>query len=483
MTYEITKTKRNLILFTACISTFMATLDGSIVNITLPVISTYFSVSINSVQWIVSAYLLAISSVLLIWGKISDNYGKKYLFAAGLAVFTVGSVLCGVSNSLSMLIVSRVLQAIGASVTMALVQGIVTLIFPPTERGKALGIVGTVVAIGSLVGPGLGGILVHAAGWRSIFFINIPFGTAGVILALILMPKAEVKAGNKSFDTRGSVVFVFSISLLFIGLLLLQDGVISPVAMLLMLAVSLMLFIAFIMYEKKLADPLLDIRLFRNIKFSISLVTAYISYLSMFAYIFLMPFYLQYVLNYDIMTAGFIMSVYPLTTGVIAPLSGWISDKKSNIPLTLIGLCINTVAFGLLSVLNASSSVARIIPLIMLLGFGSAVFQSPNTSAIMGSVSRDKLGVAGSINAFFRNFGMVSGTTLAVMLFMFVTKVGISNMSSHVFDSAVFLKGFRAVMITAGSFSFFAVIISVFRRKIKAEENSLNSENHVFIGE
>ena len=309
MSGEITKVKRNLILFTACISTFMATLDGSIVNITLPVISKYFSVSINSVQWIVTAYLLTISSILLVWGKISDIYGKKYLFAAGLAVFTVGSVLCGVSNSLAMLIFSRVLQAAGASITMALVQGIVTSIFPPTERGKALGIIGTVVAIGSLVGPGLGGILVHAAGWRSIFFINIPFGAAGVVLALILMPKAEIKAENKSFDIKGSVIFVLSISLLFIGLLSLQDGIVTKGVMLLMLAAAFMLFAGFVLYERKQANPLLEIRLFKNIKFSISLATAFISYLSMFSYIFFMPFYLQYVLKLDILTAGLMMSV------------------------------------------------------------------------------------------------------------------------------------------------------------------------------
>lgn len=467
MSNEIAKGKRNLILFTACISTFMATLDGSIVNITLPVISEYFSVSINSVQWIVSAYLLAISSILLIWGKISDIYGKKYLFAAGLAVFTLGSVLCGVSNSLSMLIFSRVLQAIGASITMALVQGIVTSIFPPTERGKALGFIGTVVAIGSLVGPGLGGILVHLAGWRSIFFINIPFGIAGVILALVLMPNAEIKAENKSFDIKGSVIFAFSISLLFIGLLSQQDGLVSKNVMLLMLAVAFILFVVFILFERKQPNPLLDIKIFKNIKFSISLTTAYISYLSMFSYILFMPFYLQYVLKFDILTAGFIMSVYPLTTGIVSPLSGWLSDKKSTLPLTLIGLSINTSAFILLSVLSSSTTKTQIILLTMLLGLGSAVFQSPNTSNIMGSVSRDKLGVAGSINAFFRNFGMVSGTTLAVMLFMYVTKMEISNISGNAYNTVVFLLGFRAVMLTAAAVSLFAVVLSAFRGKMK----------------
>jgi len=459
----------------------MSTLDGSIVNITLPVISKYFSVNINSVQWVVTAYLLAISSILLIWGKISDIYGKKYLFAAGLAVFTAGSAMCGVSTGLSMLIFSRVLQAIGASITMALVQGIVTSIFPSTERGKALGIIGTVVAIGSLAGPALGGVLVHLAGWRSIFFINIPFGLAGVILTLILMPKAETKAENKSFDIKGSVIFVLSISLMFIGLLSQQDGILTAKVMLFMIAVSLLLFAAFIWYERKLTNPLLDIRLFKNMKFSISLATAFMSFVSMFSYVFFMPFYLQYVLKLNVLTAGLLMSVYPMTTAILAPVSGGLSDKKKKLPLTLIGLIISTAAYFLLSFSNAGTSKIQLILIIFFLGIGSAAFQSPNTSSIMGSVSRDKLGVAGSINAFFRNFGMVSGTTISVMLFMAVTKLGINNISNSTFDTEVFLKGFRAVMLTSAAFTLVAVILSAVRRKINTDtkrDTQSNSAGH-----
>jgi MFS family permease len=185
--FEPSRTKRYLILANACIATFMATLDGSIVNIALPVISQHFSVDINTIQWVVTAYLLAISSVMLIWGKLSDLYGKKWLFAIGIGVFTIGSLLCGMSWDFTTLVAARVLQAIGASIMMALTQGIVSAIFPLNERGKALGIVGTVVAVGSLVGPAAGGIIVASFGWRAIFYINIPFGIAGVILTALFM--------------------------------------------------------------------------------------------------------------------------------------------------------------------------------------------------------------------------------------------------------------------------------------------------------
>lgn len=468
MKHELTKTRRNLILMTACISTFMATLDGSIVNISLPVISEYFSASINTVQWIVTAYLLTITAILLIWGKISDIYGRKYLFAAGLAVFTIGSVLCGLSGSLAMLVFARILQAIGASITMALVQGIVTSIFPATERGKALGVVGTVVAIGGLVGPSLGGLLVHSAGWRSIFFINIPFGTIGVILTLLLLPETDVKASNRVFDVKGSIIFILAITLLFIGLLSLTDSLVSQNVMLAMIFTAIILFAVFIRYEKRQANPLLDLDLFKNATFSISLMTAYISYLSMFAYIFFMPFYLQYVLGLNILTAGLLMSVYPITTGILSPISGWISDQKSQIPLTLIGLALNTGALAMLAFMNETSPTLQVASLIMMLAVGSALFQAPNNSYIMGSVSRDKLGVAGSITALFRNVGMVSGTTFSVMLFIFVTRMGISNMTGAGFDSALFLKGFRVVMLSASAVSFMGVAISAYRQNMGA---------------
>ena len=460
---DTAKTRRNLILFSTCIAVFMSTLDGSIVNITLPVISDYFSVNINSVQWIVTAYLLTISALLLVWGKISDIYGRKVLFAVGLVIFTLGSLMCGLSNSFIMLIISRVVQAIGASINMALIQGIVTSIFPAAERGRALGVVGTVVAIGSLVGPSLGGILVQLGGWQTIFFINIPFGIIGTVLTLFLMSEVEEKLEKKSFDIKGSFVFILMITLLFIGLLSLQDGILPTGWVLGMLGGSALLLVAFIRYERYQANPLLDLTLFKNPIFSINLATAYISFLAMFAYIFFMPFYLQYVLRMDVLTAGLIMSVYPLMNGITAPVSGWLSDKKAHIPLSLIGLAINTVALASVAFLDSTSSRIHVILLIMALGFGSALFQSPNTSSIMGSVPRNKLGVAGSINAFFRNFGMISGTTFSVMVFMAITRMGIGNMTGGAFDTVLFLKGFKAVLLCTAAISLVGVALCGYR--------------------
>jgi len=224
--------------------------------------------------------------------------------------------------------------------------------------------------------------------------------------------------------------------------------------------------VIFIKYENKLEYPLVNMELFKNRIFSIGLLSAYLSFCSMFSYVFFMPFYLQYALGLNILHAGILMSLYPITMALVAPVSGWLSDKITYRPLTILGLSINTITLALISNLNAHSSKLHIGVLIILLGMGSSIFQSPNNSSVMGAVPRDKLGTAGSINAFFRNFGMVSGTTISVIIFTLVTNLGIDSISKTAFDVAIFLRGFRVVLLSAASFCAIAVIISLKRNRL-----------------
>ncbi len=454
-----------LILFNVSVSVFMATLDGSIVNIALPVISRELSVNISSVQWVVTSYLLTISVLLLIWGKISDMYGRKKIFAFGFIIFTVGSGMCGFSNNLDMLVVSRILQAIGASAMMALSQGIITSTFPPSERGRALGINGTTVAIGSLVGPSIGGILVHSFSWQSIFLINIPIGILGTVLTFSIIPEIHEPSESKEFDYKGSYMFIASILLLFVGLLLIQEGSISFGIFVPMFLLSIIILYLFINHEGKVSNPLIYLSLFRIKVFSMGISSAYLSFIAINSTILFVPFYLQYALNLNTLTSGLLLSFYPATSAIVAPISGWLSDKISYRPLTATGLCINTIILFRIATLNASTSFVEIAVLMMLLGAGAAIFQSPNTSSIMGSVQRNQLGIAGGITALFRNLGMVSGTTLSVLIFSFSTKMNINSLSngSVAFDTALFLKGFRLVLVFAGLSCFTAAIINLTR--------------------
>lgn len=467
---QLTKLHRWLILMNTSVSIFMATLDGSIVNIALPVMSEKMSVNIGSIQWVVTSYLLAISTLLLIWGKIADLYGKKKIFAVGFIVFTLGSFLCGISVNLGMLIFSRVIQAIGASSMMALSQGIITSTFPPNERGKALGISGTMVAIGSLTGPSLGGLLVGNAGWHSIFLINIPIGIIGTILTFKIIPELHETPSSKGFDYKGSIMFVSFILLLFMGLLFLQEGTISAGIFLLMLLSSVIILFLLIKYEQKSQNPLINLSMFKIKAFSTGLGSAYLSFIALNATLLFMPFYLMHVLKYSPFTSGLLISAFPLATGFVAPVSGWLSDKITYKPLTVIGLLLNTVMLFKLSTLSASSSKAEIIILMALLGVGSAIFQSPNNSSIMGSVPRNQLGIAGGINALFRNLGMVSGTAFSVLIFTFATKIDINNLSDSnsssgagTFLTDTFMKGFRIVFVFAAISCLAAFIISLTR--------------------
>jgi len=446
-------------------ATFMATLDGSIVNIILPEVAKSFSVSISQVQWVVTAYLLCISSLLLLWGKLSDLYGRKYLFASGMVIFTLGSAACGISQSFGFLVFSRVAQALGASIMMALVQGIVTEVFPHNERGKALGFIGMVVAMGSLAGPSLGGILVHFFTWQAVFFINIPFGIVGLILTFLVMPESASLPQEKIFDYKGTAMFIACILLSFLSLLNLQEGNISKLTAGAMLVAAAFMLILFLDCEKKAQSPLVDIRLFDSKVFSVGLTCAYLSFCAMFAYTFFMPFFLQYVTGMTVLQSGIMMSLYPLTMALVAPVSGALSDKVSFKPLTIAGLSMSTLSMVLLSGMNAGSSRIMVGFCIVLLGAGGSVFQSPNNSSIMGSVTRDKLGTAGSLNAFFRNFGMVSGTTISVIIFTLASNLGIGNITGGVQTAGLFLRGYRVVFLCAALVDMLAVYLSVKRAR------------------
>ncbi len=482
--------KKYWVLLTVALSTFMATIDSSIVNISLPVMAKELHVDLNSIQWVVSSYLMTISAFLLFWGKLSDVYSRKKLFIGGFTVFTIGSLICALSVNLPMLVGGRLIQALGASITMALVQGIVTLIFPVTERGKALGVISTVVAMGSLTGPSVGGLLVHFWGWQSIFSINLPIGIIGIIMAFKILPdsfenqSAYVgESGNenqrvtvikekseKAFDYLGSGLFAVMILLLFMALLGYQDGLVSMFLMWVMLGISIFLCIAFLKREKNYENPMLNLNMFKIWEFSSGVLAAYITFLSLFAYMLLMPFYLQGVQGYDVLKAGMIMSLYPLAMAVLAPFFGRLSDQISYKPLTMGGLMLNGIALGLLAFSKGHQTVWFLGSIIIMLGIGSAMFQSPNTSSIMGAVPRIMAGIAGSINAFFRNFGMVTGTTLAVLLFGIATRQGIGAVSLQSLEPDVFLKGFKAVMLTAAGLSFIGVALSAQRGKVVVEE-------------
>lgn len=445
-------------------STFMTTLDSSIVNVALPVMSQKLGVTTSDIQFVATIYLIVISAIILLFGKLGDMIGKTKIFTFGVIVFTAGSLLCGLSQSFGFLIFSRIVQAVGASATMGINQGIITEVFPQNERGKALGLLGTAVALGSLVGPGLGGIIVGSIGWEYIFYINLPIGIADAILCFIILPKDKAEKKEK-IDFAGTLLFITSIVPLFVALNESVKYGFGNIYIILMFAVSAVSFIVFLILEHKKSDPLLDLSIFKDKLFSLSIFCGFVGFVAIFCNNIIMPFYLQNARDYSPALAGLILMSYPLMMAFVAPLSGHLSDKMGSELLTFIGLSVVSVGMIMLSLLNLSSPMALIVALIALTATGMALFQPPNNSLIMSTVKKSELGIAGSINALVRNVGMVCGISLATSLLYAVMS---ANLGHRVTDFVagrpdVFINGMRAVYLVAAAVIMLGALLTLIR--------------------
>lgn len=444
--------RRWLILIVLNLFTFMATLDGSIVNIALPVIAEQMKLSVAQAEWIVTGYLMMICAAILFFGKLGDIVGKIKVFKWGMIIFTLGSLLCGFSDSLPLLVGSRLVQAVGASMTMANGQGITTDIFPSTERGKALGLIGTFVSLGSIAGPSLGGIIVASLGWEYIFWVNVPVGLIVIIIGWILLPEDRTHL-QVHIDKAGSFLFPLFILALFSGLLLGQQLGYQDIRILGALVLAVIVLILFLSVEMRHRQPMLQLSLFRNPMFSLSILCGFLVFVANFCFNIIAPFYTQNILNLSPSEAGFLMMLFPIVMVIVAPLSGALSDKIGSELLTFAGLIVMVVAQIGLAQLNDHSPIALVGVWIGMLGLGSGLFQSPNNSLVMSTVPRTQLGIAGSINSLVRNIGMVVGITVATTTLFNVmsNRAGYRVISLIPDRPELFLSGMHVVFVTSAS--------------------------------
>lgn len=401
------------------IGTFMSSLDSSAVNLAMPLIKADFGVSLSAVEWIVTSYLLVISSLLLTFGRISDLYGHKKMYSTGFMVFTIGSFLCGISMNVGMLITCRILQAIGAGMLFSTGPAIITNAVPASSRGKALSITAIAVALGLCTGPVIGGTLTTLFGWQSIFFINIPIGIIGVAMATKSIPKDD-KTVSVPFDILGSILIFVALLFILLPLNLSGDYHIPTVFFVLSIAVGLLLIGVFVAVESKQKYPMLNIGLFRNRIFAASNAAALFMFMAQFIMVFLAPFYYQSLRGYSAMLSGLLYLPMPLATMCVAPISGSIADRYDSRFISLIGALILAVGLFMLSFLGMSTSFVYIICSMVICGIGFSLFQTPNNSAIMGNVPPQNRGTASGILATMRNIGMVMGIAVSGALFSFL---------------------------------------------------------------
>ncbi len=416
------------VLVVICIGIFMATLDGSILNIANPSIASGFGISISSVQWVVTAYILVITATLLLFGKLGDKIGGQKIYTNGFAIFTLGSLLCSLSSSLAFLIGSRLLQAIGASMMMSTGIGIVSNTFPPTERGKALGLTATMVGMGNMTGPPLGGLILAKLSWPYIFLINVPIGIIGFILALRLLPAQEKSDAPSNFDLIGTVLLAAASALLVYSTNT-AKGIDYE-----LLVLGAVLLLAFYLWEKRLKNGLLDLEMFKNPRFVFGNLLAFIAYSLQPFVIFLMPFYLERVIHLPPSYSGILMAATPVAMALTAPLAGSLSDRIGPGLLTPISFLMLGIANLLLSALSRDSSMLAIAICLAVFGIGLGSFGSPNNSAILGAVTREKAGYTGGFIAMVRNFSFALGTAVSAGLFtlFFKNTSGYSFIASYV---------------------------------------------------
>lgn len=390
---------------------FLATIDSSIVNVALPTLVHELATDFALVQWVVLSYLLTVTTLMMSVGRLADMMGKKQLYRAGFLVFTVSSVLCGISPTVHWLIAFRIVQGIGAAMIMALGPAIVTEAFPPSERGKALGVSGAVVSVGIVLGPTLGGVILDLLSWHWIFLVNLPVGIVGVFLIDRYIPAIR-PSGGQTFDYPGALT-------LFLGLLMFllamtigqQEGFRHPaVAMLFVASIAAM--ILFRQIEIHSRDPLLDLNLLRNRVLSVNILSSFLVFILIAGMLFLMPFYLANVLHHDPRSVGLLMSAIPVALGITSPIAGSLSDRFGTRTITTLGLFILIGSYGLVSTLDEQTSMMGYVIRCLPLGVGMGLFNSPNNSAIMGAVPRTQLGVASGLMAITRTLGQTTGIAL-----------------------------------------------------------------------
>ena len=405
------------ILVAVGVGTFMSALDGSVANTVLPLLTHALHGDPAGVEWVVTVYLLVTSALLLTAGRWGDLHGHRQMYLVGFAVFILGSALCGLAASLPILVAMRGLQALGATLLFSSSPAIVTLNFPPARRGQALGLQATLTYLGLTAGPLLGGWLATRFGWRSVFFINVPIGLLALALSRRFIPHDRPSGSSRGFDIVGSVLFALGL----VALLLALNqghawGWASPALRGLLILAALLL-TAFVVWERRIPDPMLDFGLFRDRKFTSAGVSALLSFVSLNGLLFLLPFYLIEGRSLTAAHAGLIVSALPISMALVAPCSGWVSDRiGTSLPATL-GMALLAGGTLLLSRLGAQAGLNVIACELALSGLGVGIFLSPNNSALMGAAPRERQGVAAGVRATARNLGNVLGIGIVGAVF------------------------------------------------------------------
>jgi EmrB/QacA subfamily drug resistance transporter len=431
------------------VGTVMATLDGSIVNVALPTLRRELAASYAGVEWIVAGYLLVISATLLALGRLGDLVGYRRVYVGGLLLFTLGSGLCGAAPGLGPLVAARAVQALGAAATMAMGPAIVTAIFPREKRGRALGGVASVVALGLTLGPALGGVIIQKLSWRWIFLPNLPIGVLGAFWAARVLPGIGARAGAR-MDHAGATLLAIALGGGIAAIQTAPGGGARPLAC---AAAAIAAAAALVAHIRRSRAPVLDAALFRNRAFTAGSLAGLLCYAALFHSTLLTPFFLAQVKGLGARDLGVMLTAIPLALSVASPVAGRLSDRFGPRLLCPLGAAFLALGLGSLAGAGPELGLPAIALRLAACGLGMGLFQPPNNSAVMGSLPRDRLGSGGGMLSTARNLGMVMGIALAGAIFRARGGAGPEQ----------FLAGYRAALLAGAAAAIAAGAVSLVR--------------------
>jgi EmrB/QacA subfamily drug resistance transporter len=444
-------------------------LNETTLVIALPVIMKDLHANMEIVMWTIMSYMLILTILVPSIGRVADMIGRKSLYVSGFSIFTLGSLLCGFAASGVQLLLFRIVQAIGGSLLLANSTAIVTDAFPKKDLGKALGINGMIINIAAVIGPILGGFLVNF-GWRSIFFVNVPIGILGTIWAWIQLKELDVLPEHQKFDWHGTIIF--SIGLLALLIALTFGGFTGWFNKYIigLFTISIILLVIFVYIENNSEEPMLDMRLFKTRILAFAFSSNLLNGIARGAVTFLLIFYFQGIKGLDPLTAGILLAPFALAMMITSPISGWLSDKYGSRELSSIGLLISAIGLIGFTQITQNSSISGLIVWMLIMGLGSGMFFSPNTSAIMGAVPVEKRGIAAGTRTMMNNAGLV--ISMAIMMAIISSSISAdalqrlfvgTQVGSRGIVVADFISGLRLAFTISFGFSLLAAVISYLR--------------------
>ena len=444
-----------------CVGIFLGVLDNSITNVALPTLSDEFGRPAEDVIWVTLSFIVVSTGLSLTMGRMGDLYGRKLLYTIGFAGFTLATMLSALSGSLEELIGTRILQAVGSSLTMANGAAIITASFPPSQRGRGLGLMVSTVGAGFAAGPVLGGILVEALDWRAIFWTRAPLGLIGALLAWRFLVDAPAESRPKGLDIPGACLLFGVLGSLTLAINRGTGEGWTSTFILVLFAFCAVFLALFIAVERRVPSPVVDLGLFKGRGFSFGISAAILQFMGMSAAISLAPFLLIDGRGFSTLEAAFIIFPMPLMMLLVSPISGLYSDRIGSRPLTTVGIVMVCTALILLATVNADTPPWSIGLRMLILGVGTSVFSSPNTSVIMSAVPPQRLGTASASQTTARTIGTAIGTAIWFAIYTGQSaSFGLDNGVSSDAPAAI-ISGYRTALIVAGIVTAPAVLLAL----------------------